>query len=101
VDISWHGHPELRDLANAPPEVIEKTNQSIGALLTRLLTENCRKEVRAIAKGERSKVMARAFDTLGQLAMRELVSNSSFAASASGWERYLDRAKIDAVMAEE
>jgi hypothetical protein len=42
--------------------------------------------------------MNKAFEALGRLAMLELISNAEVAASVGGFERYLDKAKLTAVL---
>jgi hypothetical protein len=98
IFVAMAAHPDIRDLANASQEAADKTSRTMGALVTRLLTESYPKEVQAAARGEDSKAMRRAFEILGQLAMLELTSNADVAASVCGFERSMDRAKITAVL---
>ena len=98
IFVGMAAHPEIRDLANASQEAADKSSRAMGALLTRLLAESCAKEAQAAARGGDSKAMKRAFEILGQIAMVELTSNADVAASLSGFERYLDRAKVAAVL---
>jgi|SRR5882672_10802892 len=99
IFVAMAAHPEIRDLASISQEAGDKTSRAMGALVTRLLTESCPKEVQAVARGEGSQAMKRAFETLGQLAMLELTSNAEVAASVAGFERYVDKAKLNAVFA--
>ena len=98
VFVAMAAHPDIRDLANASQEAADKTSRAMGALVTRLLTESCPQEARAAAHGEDNKAMRRVFVILGQLAMLELTSNPDFSASMSRFERYMDRARITAVL---
>jgi hypothetical protein len=91
-------HPEIRDLASISPEASDKSSREMGALVTRLLTENCAKEAQAVARGEGTEAMKKAFESLGRLAMLELTSNAQVAAAVGGFERYLDNAKLTAVL---
>jgi len=98
VFVAMSAHPEIHELAATSEETHVKTSQAMGALVTRLLTESCPSEVQAASKDDGSLALRRAFELLGQLAMMELVSDKSVAASFSQFEQYLDRAKINAVI---
>ena len=98
VFVSMAAHPEIRDMASPSQDVAQEASRAMGRLVTRLLTESCLKEVQAISGGEGSQAMRRAFENLGQLAMSELMSNAEVTASISGFERYIDRDKINAVL---
>ncbi len=89
----------MRDLAANSPETSEQINKTMGALVTRLLTESCPREVQAVVKGtESAQGMRSAFEALGRLAMAELTSNADVAASISKFEGYVDRPKVSAVL---
>lgn len=98
IFVAMAAHPEIRDLANAPPEAGDRASRTMAALVTRLLTESCLSEVRSVAAADRPQAMRRAFEVLGQLAMMELTSNSDVAASISGFERYVDRGRVNALL---
>jgi len=97
IFVAMAAHPELRDLATTSPGAGDKTARAMGALVTRLLTESCAKEVQALARAESSDAVTKAFETLGRLAMLELTSNAEVATSATAFERYVDKAKINAL----
>ena len=97
--VSMSAHPELRDLALNSEGSIEQTDKTMAAIVTRLLIENCTSEVQAVVRtGEGEQTMRRAFESLGRLAMLELMSNGDVAASVSRFGRYVDQAKISAVL---
>lgn len=98
IFVAMAAHPEISELANANAAAAEQTSRAMGQLVTRLLTQACVKEVQAAAKAGGTVAMRQAFETLGQVAMMELTSNRDVAASISGFERYVDRAKISALM---
>src|SRR5664279_2796944 len=97
IFVAMAAHPEIRDLARVSPEAGEKASREMGALVTRLLSESCPKEVQSVARGEGGQAMKKAFETLGRLAMLELTSNAEVGASVAGFERYVDKAKLTAV----
>lgn len=96
--VAMAAHPEIRDLANPSRDVSEEISRAMGVLVTRLLTEDCPKEVQAVTSGEGSQALRRAFETLGRVAVVEIMSNEDVTASISGFERYLDRRKINAIL---
>lgn len=91
-------HPEIRTLSNVSDEVRDKTFQSVGEVLTRLLSESCVAQVRAAVQHEGSQSLNGAFNALGQLAFQELMSAREVSAAISGVERYTDREKIQAAL---
>ena len=98
IFVSMAAHPEIRDMANPSQDVAQEVSRAMGLLVTRLITESCPKEVQAVFGGEGSQAIRRAFENLVQLDLSELMSNAEVSASISGFERYLDRGKINAVL---
>jgi hypothetical protein len=98
VFVAMASHPELRDLAVATPAVREQTYQSVGVLVTRLLAENCAKETQAAVKAQGSQALRIAFESLGRVAMQELMSNPDVLAAIGGFEKFVDQKKIDSVL---
>jgi len=76
-------HTEMRDLSSSTPATREKISQSIGALITRLLTENCADQTKTAMAKEGSQSLQTAFGSLGQLAMQELMTNQDVNAAIS------------------
>ena len=93
-------HPDLRDVATTPESARDQASQSVANLLTRLVTETCRQQARAAVKHEGSQGMQAAFGSLGKLAIQELMTNREVNRTVSGFERFVDRRKIEAALAE-
>jgi hypothetical protein len=91
-------HPEMKALSSATIEDIESASRVAGALFTRLMAENCSKEMKAAIQFGGPAAIQSGFQTLGQLAMLELMSNPQVAASMSILDRYVDKSKIDAAI---
>jgi hypothetical protein len=71
--VAISAHPEMQDLAVNSQEANEQAYRAMGVIVTRLLTESCLREVRAVFKsGQGSQAMDGAFEALGRLAMLEL-----------------------------
>lgn len=87
-------HPDVAGSSAITPEKRESINQSTGALFNRLLAENCTKEVKEAVKFEGQAALKSAFESLGKLAMQELMSNPAVGAGFSGFEKYVDMKKL-------
>lgn len=90
-------HPDMRSISAVSPEAIDEAAIVAGGLFTRLLADSCPKEVRAAMRVGGSRAIQTGFQTLGQLAMQELVADKDVAASMAVLERYLDRNKLEAL----
>lgn len=89
-------HPDLRELSSATREANDQSSRTVGKLVTRLVAESCAKEVQAVVKYENSESLRSTFQFLGKLAMQELLTNPDVNSAISGFEKYLDQAKINA-----
>ena len=94
VFLAMAAHPDMRDLSSASDAAREQASQSVGALLTRLLTEGCTEQARLAAMNEGGPAFQAAFGSLGRLAIQELTSNREVNTSLSTFEKYLDKKKI-------
>lgn len=91
-------HPEIRDLSSISDRALTDARQTMGVLVTRLLSDSCAVQARkAIAQDGNAGVVT-AFKVLGELAMQELMSNKDVAASIGAYAKYLDQKKIDAAL---
>jgi len=100
VFIAMTAHPEMRDLSHTTVEARDQINQAMGTMVNKLLTESCAAQARTALKQEGSVALQTAFGVLGQLAMQELMSNSEVNASISGFEKYVDKKKLDASLSQ-
>jgi hypothetical protein len=98
IFVAMGAHPELRDLVLSSQDATEQANKRMAALVMRLMSESCVAEVRTLHNNGESDAMRRAFESLGALAMMELSSNPSVAASVAGFGRYVDQAKLTAAI---
>jgi hypothetical protein len=98
VFAAMSSHPEIREFAKVPDKVRDQTSNTMGVLVSRLLGEDCLKQTQAVVRNEGSVAMQTAFRDLGALAMQELMSDPDVKASFGGFEKYLDRKKIEAAI---
>ena len=68
-------------MANVPDEAAEAASKGAGELFTRLLTDACANEAKAALKAGGPMAIQVGFQTLGQLAMQELMTDRDVAAS--------------------
>jgi hypothetical protein len=99
IFIAMSAHPEIRDLSNVSTESKERAFRTAGSIFTRLLTENCASQARAAIQNEGAASFQNAFGVLGQLAMQELTSNADVNAALLGFDRYIDRKKLEGAFA--
>jgi hypothetical protein len=98
IFLGMAAHPEIRTLSRATSDDADQSSKAVGSLFTRLLTENCSGEVRAMVKNEGSESLRSAFEFLGALAMQELSTNPEVKTALMSFERFVDRSKVAAVL---
>lgn len=91
-------YPAIKELGNVLPDAQEDTNKRIGALYTRLISENCPSQTANAIQKEGDAALQVAYETLGRLAMQELVINPQVIGVFAGASKYVDSAKIRAAM---
>jgi hypothetical protein len=91
-------HPDMKLLSSATPDDIDSASRTAGALFTRLMSENCTKEMKLAIQSGGPAAIQSGFQTLGQVAMRELMTNPQVGAAMGILDRYIDKTKIDAAL---
>ena len=90
-------HPEMKPFSSVTEATRNKTDQSIGKLITRLLTEDCPTKAKFAIKKESSMALQSAFELVGRVAMQELMTNKDVTISMSGFEKYMDKDKLSSL----
>jgi hypothetical protein len=98
IFLSIAAHPEIKSLSKATREDNEQSSKVVAGLFTRLVSDNCSNEIRAMIKSDGPQSLSTAFEFLGRLAMQELTANPEVAASVSAFQRYVDRSKLSATL---
>lgn len=98
VFLGMAAHPEIQSYA-APSarEAAAESARVMGALVTRLLTESCVDETRAVMPSQGSRALEVAFGKLGELAMQELMTAPAVTTAMGAFERHLDRQRFAAL----
>ncbi len=95
---SMSAHPDIGAIARPEPATIESAQRSVGVLVTRLIAESCPNEMRAVVKVDGAAGIRGAFEQLGKMAMQELITNQRVAETIGGFERFVDKARVEPVM---
>ncbi|MBW8848788.1 MAG: hypothetical protein JF607_27990 [Burkholderiales bacterium] len=96
--VAMAAHPEIKELSKASEAARDEADQIMGRLVTTLLAERCPAQTREVMQQEGTAGMFNAFRVLGELAMKELMSNPEVSKSLGSYERYLDQAKLKAAL---
>jgi hypothetical protein len=97
VFLSMSAHPDMRSVASVAGGALDEASRTAAQLFTRLLADSCPKEANAALKAGGSQAMQAAFQTLGQLAMLELMSDKDVMAGMALLERHVDRRRLEAL----
>lgn len=97
VFIGMSSHPDMQTLSRVTETNREELDRMMAAVVTRLMTENCRAQARLAMETEGAVSLQTAFGAIGKLAMQELMSNPNVNASFGNYAKYLDTNKINAV----
>jgi len=87
-------HPEISGFTNISLEDRDDSDQYIGNLITRLLTEDCLTEAKNATATGGSVALTSAFELVGRVAMQELMTDTNVSSAISGFEKYLDAEKL-------
>jgi hypothetical protein len=93
-------HPSIKQYANISAEQKVEFDSQVNAIVTRLLTQSCRKETVAALRYEGSSFLETSFRALGEIAMGGLTTNPDVAAGLTSWATNMDKEAFAAVAAE-
>jgi hypothetical protein len=100
VFFAMASHPEIKQFTSPSAAGAEaETNKTMADLFTRLLADSCMRQAQAAFKEGGAKAIEIAFQTLGQLAMQELMTIPDVNASMARFEKSLDQSKLSKVFA--
>lgn len=98
VFFAMAAHPEMTK--HASPDIADTkggTDMQVAAMFMRLLTDSCAQQARQAYKEGGPRAIQTAFETLGQLAMMELMSNAQVNEAMGGFQKHIDQAKLGQV----
>ena len=86
-------HPEIKSLSSASSKDIQKSDESIGKLITKLLTVDCPNELNKASKSN-PQAVEQGFGLVGKVAMQELMTNQNVNKALTNYIKYTDLEKI-------
>jgi hypothetical protein len=87
-------HPAVASLTNGVPQQLDDANKTLGALVTRLLTDSCKDKAKKALSYEGPAAFRASFEVLGRIAGTELFSSPEVTHAMTGLEKYLDKKKL-------
>jgi len=97
IFVIMSAHPEMLRLSNVTEKDRDQLDRITAAIVTRLLTEDCRAQAKlAMDKEGGEAPLTTAFGVMGKLAMQELMTNSEVTSAATSFTKYLDKNKLTA-----
>jgi len=99
IFLSMTAHPDIKPFSSATPAEIKSSDQSIGKLITRLLTVDCPTQLIAANKAN-PRAVQNAFKLVGQVAMQELMTNEATMKALTNYAKYTDQAKINKLLSQ-
>jgi hypothetical protein len=94
IFLAMAAHPEIRQLSNADAAATQASSRTAGQLFTRLLADDCPAQTRAAVQAGGAMAIQLAFQTLGQVAMQELMANPDVATSMADFQRHIDQPRL-------
>ena len=90
----------MKDVSNVTPQAREAASKGMAALVSRLLTEQCTAQARALfGQGNgTTAALTSSFGALGRVAMQELMTDPRVNAATEEFTKYLDRQKFEAAL---
>lgn len=86
-----------RDLVTVDETAKLATDKAMAALFTRLFTKDCAEQAAPLVKAQNQSGMEAAGGMLGEMAMRELMSDPKVSASTFAYLQFIDPAKFAAL----
>lgn len=90
--------PAVAPMANVSAKQREALNKSTSELFMRLFTSDCPREARTAYLMQGDTALEQGFQVLGRAAARGLMLDPHVTAGMSGFNKYLDKAKLEAVL---
>jgi hypothetical protein len=90
-------HPDLTAMSSISGKERDELSKKAGALFQRLLLESCRSQTQQALQNEGPQTIQYAFEVLGQVATRGLLTDPHVMEGAKDLAKYVDQGKIRAL----
>jgi hypothetical protein len=98
IFVAMAQHPSVSSMTRITPAEVDNNNKAAAGLFVKLLTETCLEESRKAIKLEGGTVaLQQAFQVLGQVAGRDLMSAPEVSNMMAGLSKHVDEKKIEAL----
>ena len=91
-------HPDIQKYSQITVEARRSTDEYVAKLITRLLTKDCTAQASAAFKANGPDTLGKAFETVGEVAMQELMSNAEVTKSLTGYTKFLNYEKFAPIL---
>ena len=91
-------HPAVKPFATFSKDQIENANRTTADLFTKLLTVSCKEQAQKAIQYEGEAALGPSFKTLGEVAMRDILTNPEVAAAMSSIDKYFDKEKFESTL---
>ncbi|MCL2829909.1 MAG: hypothetical protein FWD77_04115 [Betaproteobacteria bacterium] len=88
-------HPDVASISRVTDAARDEANRNAAALVERLITQSCKKQANEAIRYEGAVALEHGFQVLGQVAMKELMSNKKVSDGFEGYTKYLDKSKFE------
>lgn len=88
-------HPDISALSKVGEAEREQISKEFADLFTRLVSQDCASEFRALASSQGADAMGQAFEHLGKVAMQELMGDPAVNGAISVFEKYVDEQALE------
>ncbi|NOJ05505.1 hypothetical protein F0236_17315 [Vibrio splendidus] len=95
IYLGMSSHSVIKPYSNVSAKDLDTSDQYMGELITRLITEDCPKQAKAASKISGNAAFEQAFSVVGEVAMQELMTEPSVGKSLGAFEKYLDQEKFN------
>ena len=95
--VAMSHHPAVASLAKVSDADVDKANEQMAEMFTRLMTVTCRDQAKLALKNEGELATQQAFQKLGQQAGAEIFVNPEVTKGMLGMSKYFDVKKFEAL----
>jgi hypothetical protein len=92
--VSLAQHPALGDLITVSPTQIEEVNKTTAQIFTRLMTVDCKAQMKAAYKSGGDATIENAFGKLGEVAAGEVLADPKVKKATEGFIKFVDLRKL-------
>jgi len=97
IFLGMSAHSTIEPYYDVSAQDVDDSNRYVGALVTRLLTEDCPNQARLAFEEGGASGFEYAFSVVGKVAMQEIMSEPQVSQSLGAFEQYLDQERFNQV----